>query len=133
MAENSTKSTASVRPWTRPHDWAEVVFGAFLALSPLWFATNTAALWTMIVLGALIALDGLASLARPGMVYGEGIQIVLGALVFISPWVMAYTGFTAAAWTSWIVGGLTVLVGAAALPVANAAHRSGAHRTAGQH
>ncbi|NIJ11072.1 uncharacterized membrane protein HdeD (DUF308 family) [Saccharomonospora amisosensis] len=118
----------SVRPWTRPHDWAEVVLGVVLAVSPLWFDTNTAALWTMIVLGALIALDGLASLARPGMVYGEGIQIVLGALAFISPWVMGYTELTGAAWTSWIVGALTVIAGAAALPVANAAHR-----TAGQH
>ncbi|EHR52128.1 SPW repeat protein [Saccharomonospora marina XMU15] len=118
----------SVRPWTRPHDWVEVVLGVVLAVSPLWFATNTAALWTMIVLGALIALDGLASLARPGMVYGEGIQIVLGALAFISPWVMGYTELTGAAWTSWIVGALTVIAGAAALPVANAAHR-----TAGQH
>ncbi|PXY21384.1 SPW repeat protein [Prauserella muralis] len=118
----------SARPWTRPHDWAEVVLGVVLVLSPIWMDTNNAALWTMIVLGALIAIDGLASLAMPGMVYGEGIQIVLGALAFVSPWVMSYTDFGGAAWTSWIVGGLTVLVGAAALPLANAAHR-----TAGQH
>ncbi|MFC4004737.1 SPW repeat protein [Prauserella oleivorans] len=118
----------SARPWTRPHDWAEVVLGAVLALSPIWMDTDNAAMWTMIVLGALIAVDGLVSLARPGLIYGEGLQVVLGALAFISPWVMTYTGLTGAAWTSWIVGGLTVLVGAAALPVANSVHR-----TAGQH
>jgi hypothetical protein len=87
-------------------------------------------MWAMIVLGALVALDGLASLAMPGMVYGEGIQIVLGVLMFISPWVMDYTSFGAISWSSWIIGGLTVIVGAVALPVAQAAHRSG---MAGQH
>lgn len=121
-------ANTSSRPWTRPHDWAELVLGAVLALSPLWFDTNTAAGWTMVVLGALIALDGLVSLARPGLVSGELAQIVLGALAFISPWVMGYTGFEAAAWTSWIVGVLTVVVGATAYPVASAAHRA-----AGQH
>jgi uncharacterized membrane protein HdeD (DUF308 family) len=121
---------AETRPWTRPHDWAEVVLGVVAALSPLWADTNNAAMWTMIVLGVLVALDGLASLAMPGMVYGEGIQIVLGALMFISPWVMSYTGFDAIAWSSWIIGALTVIVGAVALPIAQAAHKSG---MAGQH
>lgn len=122
--------SAAVRPWTRPHDWAEVVLGVVAVLSFLWMDTNNAAMWTMIVLGALVALDGLASLAVPGQVYGEGIQIVLGVLMFISPWVMTYTDMSGIAWSSWIIGGLTVIVGAAALPVAQAAHRSG---VAGQH
>ena len=117
MAETST------RAWTRPHDWAEVVLGVVAVLSFLWVDTDTTTMWTMIVLGALIALDGLVSLAMPGLIYGEGLQVVLGALLFISPWVMTYTDLTAASWSSWIIGGLAILVGAAALPVANAAHR----------
>ncbi|SFB16721.1 SPW repeat-containing protein [Amycolatopsis marina] len=119
----------SVRPWTRPHDWAEVVLGVVAVLSPLVLETSTAAMWTLIVMGALVALDGLASLAMPGMVYGEAIQIVLGALLVLSPWVIGYTELTGAAWMSWVVGALTIIVGAAALPVANAAHS----RTVGQH
>ena len=125
-------SPASVRPWTRPYDWAEVVLGVVAALSTIWMDTNSAAMWTMIVLGVLVALDGLASLAVPGQVYGEGIQIVLGVLMFISPWVMSYTGFDGIAWSSWIIGALTVIAGAAALPVAQAAHRAGGG-VAGQH
>jgi len=121
-------SEVSTRAWSRPHDWAEVVIGVVAALSPLWLSTDTTAMWTMVVLGALIALDGLVSLAMPGMVYGEGIQIALGVLLFIAPWVMGYTEFNGASWTSWIAGVLTVIAGAAAMPVANAAHR-----TAGQH
>lgn len=121
-------SEVSTRAWSRPHDWAEVVIGVVAALSPLWLSTDTTAMWTMVVLGALIALDGLVSLAMPGMVYGEGVQIALGVLLFIAPWVMGYTEFNGASWTSWIAGVLTVVAGAAAMPVANAAHR-----TAGQH
>jgi uncharacterized membrane protein HdeD (DUF308 family) len=79
----------------------------------------------MIILGALVALDGLVSLAAPGQVYGEGIQIVLGVLMFVSPWVISYTEFTGISWTSWIIGALTVIAGAAALPLAQAAHRTG--------
>jgi uncharacterized membrane protein HdeD (DUF308 family) len=122
----------TVRPWARPHDWAEVVLGVVALLSPLWTDTDNAAMWTMIVLGALVALDGLASLAVPGQVYGEGIQIVLGVLMFISPWVMTYTNLTGIAWSSWIIGALAVIAGAAALPVAQAAHRAGSG-VAGQH
>lgn len=120
----------AVRPWTRPYDWAEVVLGVVALLSFLWTDTNDAAMWTMVVLGALVAVDGLASLAMPGMVYGEAIQVLLGVLMFISPWVIGYTEFSAISWSSWIIGALTVIVGAAALPVAQQAHRSG---VAGQH
>ncbi|RZS32483.1 SPW repeat-containing protein [Herbihabitans rhizosphaerae] len=120
----------SVRPWTRPHDWAEVVLGLVALLSPLWMDTTDGAMWTMIILGALVTLDGLASLAMPGMVYGEMVQIVMGVLMFISPWVIGYTEMNGIAWTSWIVGALIVIAGGAALPIAQEAHRSG---MAGQH
>lgn len=121
-------SEVSTRAWTRPYDWAEVVIGVVAALSPLWLSTNTTTMWTMVILGALIAIDGLVSLAAPGLVYGEGVQVVLGALLFIAPWVMGYTDFNGASWTSWVAGALTIVAGAAAMPMANAAHR-----TAGQH
>lgn len=127
-----TNPSTTVRPWTRPHDWAEVVLGVVALLSPLWTDTNNAAMWTMIILGALVALDGLASLAVPGQVYGEGIQVVLGVLMFISPWVMSYTEFGAISWSSWIIGALTVIAGVVAFPVAQAAHRAGSGM-AGQH
>ncbi|MFI9817403.1 SPW repeat protein [Saccharothrix variisporea] len=110
------------KAWTRWQDWAEVVIGALVLLSPLVVETSNAAMWTMIVLGALIAIDGLASLAMPAMVYGEWFQMLLGALLFISPWVMGYSDLMAASWVSWIGGVLTVAMGAMAMPAANAAH-----------
>jgi uncharacterized membrane protein HdeD (DUF308 family) len=121
-------SEVPTRSWRRPYDWAEVVFGVVAALSPLWLSTDTTTMWTMVVLGALIAIDGLVSLAAPGAIYGEGIQIILGALLFIAPWVMGYTLFNGASWTSWVAGALTIIAGAAAMPEATAAHRM-----AGQH
>ncbi|SEP50289.1 SPW repeat domain-containing protein [Amycolatopsis saalfeldensis] len=121
-------SEVSTRAWTRPHDWAEVVIGVVAALSPLWLSTSNAAMWTMVVLGALVAIDGLVSLGAPGAVYGEGIQIVLGVLLFIAPWVIGYTEMNGASWTSWVAGALTIIASVAAMPVAQAAHR-----TAGQH
>jgi uncharacterized membrane protein HdeD (DUF308 family) len=124
----SMTDTTGVRPWTRPYDWAEVVLGVVALLSPIWMDTSNGAKWTMIILGALVALDGLASLAMPGIIYGEAVQIVLGVLMFISPWVIGYTAFNGISWSSWIIGALTVIAGGVAFPVAQAAHKA-----AGQH
>lgn len=122
MAQTSTGK------WSRPQDWVELVVGVLVALSPIVVNTSTAAIWTLIVLGVLIAADGLWSLAAPGMVASEGIQVVLGVLLFISPWVLSFSALSGASWVSWIGGGLTIIAGLAALPAANSAHR-----VAGQH
>lgn len=128
MARSSSGSSA--KPWTRWQDWASVVLGAYLVLATLWTATGAAALTTMIVLGALLVVAGAWSLAMPGSITSEYAHVLLGVLLVISPWVLGYTQFGGAAWTSWVVGVLAVIVGVAALPEANAAHRSG---MAGQH
>lgn len=122
-------ANTETRAWSRPQDWVELVVGVLAALSTIVVSTSTGAIWALIVLGVLIAADGLWSLAQPGVPASEGIQIVLGALLFISPWVLGFTAFGGASWTSWIAGGLTVIAGAAALPAANTAH----HAVAGQH
>jgi hypothetical protein len=122
-------TTSTTRAWTRWQDWAEVVLGVVAVLSPLWVDTTNAVMWTMIVLGALIALDGLFSLAMPGVVFGEYVQVVLGVLLFISPWVIGFTDMNGAMWSAFIIGALTIIAGAVALPAANTAHQ----RMAGQH
>jgi len=70
-----------------------------------------------------IAAAGLWSLAQPDSVASEYLHAVLGALLLISPWVLSYSDLTGAAWTSWVAGALTIVVGLAALPAANAEHR----------
>ncbi|MBB5914540.1 putative membrane protein [Nocardia transvalensis] len=101
---------------SRAQDFVAVVLGVFTALSPLWVDTSTRAAWTLIVLGVLIALTGLAQLARPAMAGMDYAMGVLGVLLFVSPWVMNFHDFTGASWTAWIVGVLTVVAAVAALP-----------------
>jgi SPW repeat len=117
------------KAWTRWQDWAAVVIGVLVALSPLVVATSTRAVWAMVVLGVLIAATGLWSLAMPGSVTSEYAHIAFGVLLFISPWVLTYSDLTGASWTSWVGGVLAVVVGATAVPAATASHRS----IAGQH
>jgi hypothetical protein len=120
------------RAWTRWQDWVAVVLGLYTLLSPIWVHTAARVTLTLIILGAVLALTGLWSLAAPGAVASEYVHMVIGALLFISPWVMRFSGpnFIGAHWTAWIVGVLAVIVGAAALPEATATHRAG---LAGQH
>jgi SPW repeat len=115
--------------WRRWQDWAVVVVGVLTALAPIVVATSTAALSVLIVLGVLLAVTGLWSLGAPGSLASEYIHVVLGVLLFISPWVFSYTALTGAAWTSWVAGVLAVVVGLSALPAARIAHNG----LAGQH
>ncbi|MHA6784583.1 SPW repeat domain-containing protein [Pseudonocardia saturnea] len=117
------------RAWHRWQDWAALVIGVLTALAPIVVATSTAALWTLIVFGVLVAASGLWSLAQPDSAVSEYVHVALGVLLFISPWVFAYTALAGAAWTSWVAGVLVVGAGLAALPAANAEHRG----LAGQH
>lgn len=124
-----TEPQTTTRAWTRWSDWVEVVVGVVALLSPLlWLDTSTKTLWTMVILGALIAIDGLVSLAAPRQMASETIQAVLGVLLFIAPWVMGFAADSGAAWTSWIAGALTIVASGIALPAMR-----GSHRLTGQH
>ncbi|NKY85033.1 SPW repeat domain-containing protein [Nocardia veterana] len=105
---------------SRTQDFVAVVLGAYTALSPIWTDHSNRAMWTLIVLGVLIALTGLAQLSRPAMAGTDYAMGLFGVLLFISPWVMDYSAFNAASWTAWIVGVLTVVVAVAALPQVSA-------------
>ncbi len=119
------------QPWVRWQDWGAVVLGAYVVLASLfWTTTDAATLSTMLVLGGLLVLAGAWSLAAPASMTSEYTHIVLGVLLVVAPWAMGYTDFGGAAWTSWVIGVLAVLVGAAALPEVRTSHRSG---MAGQH
>ncbi len=101
---------------SRAQDYLAVVLGVFTALSSIWVDTNSRAMWTLIVLGVLIALTGLAQISRPAMSGLDYAMGLFGVLLFISPWVMNFHAYNGASWTAWIVGVLTVVVAVAALP-----------------
>jgi hypothetical protein len=62
------------------------------------------------------------SLADPASVASEWVHAVMGALFFVSPWVMGFHDTTGIAWTAWTVGVITFVVGLAALPASKDAH-----------
>ena len=113
------------RAWTRWQDWAAAVLGAYTALASIWTAADQVAATTLVVFGVLILLAALWSLAQPGAVSSEYVHAVLGVLLFLAPWVFGYYDtFTGAAWTSWVVGVLTVALGLWAVPESNRIHRA---------
>jgi uncharacterized membrane protein HdeD (DUF308 family) len=113
---------------SRAQDFLAVVLGVFAALSPLWVATNNHGQWSLIVLGVLIALTGLAQMYRPAMQATDYAMGLFGALLFISPWAMDFTAYRNASWTAWVVGIVTVVVAVAALPqVSGRLHNMVAH------
>lgn len=103
------------RPWTRIQDWLSLAAGVVLALSPIWFTVTTRVMWTMVIIGAAVAVMALIALAMPGAFIDEGVMAVGGVAAFIAPWVFSYTDVRGAAWTSWIVG--VVVAGSALLAV----------------
>lgn len=93
-----------------------VILGAVAALSPIWVAHSDKALWSLVVLGVLIALAGLAHMAKVMTDLDDYALTVLGALLFVSPWVMNFDSSFGASWTAWIVGALTVVAALSAMP-----------------
>ena len=116
-----------MRKWTHPQDFVALIAGVYAALSPIWTTTTTKATWTMVVLGVLTAGLAIVSLARPDMMSSEGALAVLGIAFIVAPWVMSFSGtsYRALAWTSWIVGIVTLAVGARDLQMTRTAHRGG--------
>ena len=114
-----------MRPWTRLQDWGTLLAGLYAALSPIWVNTTGErdAFWALIVLGALLALTALFSLAMPGVVATEWLTVLFGVLLFVAPWVLTYTERTGASWTSWVVGAIAVVLGGFSVPASNRFNR----------
>lgn len=117
-----------MRKSARSTDILVLIAGIYAALSPIWTLDPEAnkAMVTMITLGVLTASVAAFSLARPDSIAPEGLIAFFGLLFVISPWVMDFnTGFTALAWTAWIVGAVSLLAGGADVQMTRTARRSG--------
>ena len=111
--------------WTRWQDWVAVAAGLYAALSTMWTVQAGNSRTLMIVFGVLLIISGLWNLAAPGMPVVEWAQAILGALLFISPWLGGYATQMGAAWTSWITGGIALIVTLMAIQPSTEAHRHG--------
>ncbi|WP_125611046.1 SPW repeat protein [Specibacter cremeus] len=104
-----------MKRWNRWQDYVAVAAGLYAALATLWTTQQTSSMIMMIGCGVLLIAAGVFNLASPGTPVAEWVLMVLGALLFISPWITGYTAHTAAAWTSWIAGGVALIAGVLAV------------------
>ena len=104
-----------MRPWNRLQDWVTLLAGVYTATSPLALSTigmtgEARVVVAMITLGALLVISSIVSLARPNIIATKWATTLVGVLLFVAPWVVGYAGLTGAAWTSWLVGVVVVVV-----------------------
>ncbi|GII64006.1 hypothetical protein Skr01_40910 [Sphaerisporangium krabiense] len=94
--------------------WADVVAflaGAAAVLAPfLWADGTRAAAQPLLLVGGLLLISALWSLLGAGGA-SSWVTAAFGALLFLSPFAFGFDGDGAAAWTAWIAGGVTVIVG----------------------
>jgi hypothetical protein len=106
-----------MKRWTHPQDALPLIAGVYAFLSPIWTTTTDRATTTMVALGVITALVAIAELVRPDAIPLEALLMVLGVAFIVSPWVMGFSDTAPMAWTAWIVGAVTFLVGAADIQV----------------
>jgi hypothetical protein len=111
------EGVSPVKEKIHPQDFIVLIAGAYALLSPIWTTTEDRATTTMIVLGAVTVVLSVIELVRPDMLSVEGLTALMGVLFIISPWVMGFADTTAMAWTAWVVGAVTLVVGALDLQV----------------
>jgi hypothetical protein len=109
-------------------DWVTLLVGVYTATSPLALSTigmsgEGKVVVTMITLGALLVISSIVSVARPKLIATEWATTLLGGLLFVAPWVVGYTGVTGAAWTSWLVGVIVVVVSLTVVRASNLGSR----------
>jgi uncharacterized membrane protein HdeD (DUF308 family) len=102
-----------MREWKRWQDYATMLYGVLLFISPFVFGETSqpVAAGMVYVLGALLVLAGIVAAAnregrRSVILNAPG---VVAVITFFSPWVLVFSGVTGIAWTAWVIAILTVL------------------------
>ncbi len=122
-----------MKKWNRWQDYIVVIVGLYAALSTLWTTQQNSSMVMMIGCGVLLMATGVWNLMSPGQPVAEWVQLVLGALLVVSPWLAAYTAHEAATWNSWIAGGVAVVAAVLALQPSMHQHTEGHHRGMAAH
>ena len=114
-----------MKRWNRWQDYVATAAGLFAVLSTIWTSHQGSSLVMMIGCGVLLMVAGIWNLLSPGTPVGEWVLIVLGALLFISPWLASYSSHMGASWSSWIAGAVALVAGVLALQPSMKAHHVG--------
>lgn len=102
--------------WKKSLDWVNLVLGLWLIAIPWAMGVSLAVAfsYTAIVLGICLTAVSVWALVQARKTVPEWSHIVLGVLLFVSPWAFRYSGVSAAAWNAWIVGAAEFASGALA-------------------
>ena len=112
-----------MKKWTRWEDWVAVGVGLVVVLSAFLMPQMGASMPWMIGVGALLVAAGVVNLAMPGMVAMEYVQLALGAVLFLAPWLGGYADMQSGnAWICWFGGAITVIVAVLAIRPAMQTH-----------
>jgi hypothetical protein len=92
-------------------DVVALIAGLVSVLAAFFWAGDVAAAGQpLLLLGALLVVSALWAILGAGGA-SSWVTAAFGALLFISPWAFGFDGSAAAAWTAWLAGGVTVVVG----------------------
>ncbi len=103
-------------------DWVALATGAAIAVSWIWHGMFGIGMVLLFLFGLATVFASVLSLTRPGMVSGEAVLVVVGALVFLTPWLVGFADKPAAAWTAWIGGAVIAAMGVVGLPLSRRRH-----------
>ncbi|MCU0494034.1 MAG: SPW repeat protein [Chloroflexaceae bacterium] len=93
--------------------WVTGIFGLALIAAPFAFgySTNPAALWSSVILGAIVTLvSGYKLLVNDRATWEDWAQIVAGVALLLMPFLFGFSVITAALWTCIIVGAALILL-----------------------
>lgn len=94
-------------------EWLISILGLALIGSPFAFgySTNSTALWTSIILGAVVALvAGYKAVTRDETKWEDWVDVVAGLLVLIAPFVLGFSTLVTALWVSIVLGALLIIL-----------------------
>lgn len=87
--------------------WVNMVLGLALIAAPfaLGYSDTSTALWSSIILGAIIALaSGYKAIAKDKAHWEEWVDLVAGIVAVLIPFALGFSALTAALWASIILG-----------------------------
>jgi hypothetical protein len=89
----------------RFQDWLNLVLAVLLFVSPwvLGFSGEQVPAWDAWACGVIVAVFSIAALVNFAE-WEEWVNLIVGAWLVISPWVLQFTAVTAALWTAVILG-----------------------------
>ena len=107
-------------PWVLQHAMAAA--GTMAGEAPLGQATQTV-MWNMYIVGILVAITAGAALIA-FQTWEEWTNIVLGAWLLFSPWILGFSSAAALMWNAVIAGAVVVMLASWAIGTARGRERS---------